>query len=127
MHTTLKKLFDDGRMVIVPDPTDENELISIVLCPDLLNDKRLCPATSTPYSAIHRGRLQFQTTARPGKHYFYMHALLSLFRRRRYCVPGWVDVREQVLGGQVWASPGTWTRKDMVAALAAEDGTAGKV
>lgn len=67
MHTTLEKIFDDGRMVIVPDPTDENELISIILSQDLLKDNRLCSAINAPYSAIHRRRLQFQTNARPGK------------------------------------------------------------
>ena len=51
-----------------------------------------------------------------------MHALLSLFRRRKYNEPGWVNDREQVLGGQIWASPGKWARKSMVEALAVEFG-----
>ena len=122
MHTTLEKIFDDGRMVIVPDPMDKNEFISIILSQDLLKDNRLCPAINAPYSALHRRRLQFQTTARPGKRYLYMHTLLSLFRRRRYDVTGWENDREQVLGGQIWASPGKWARKSMVQALAVEFG-----
>jgi hypothetical protein len=122
MHTTLEKIFDDGRMVIVPDPMDKNEFISIILSQDLLKDNRLCLAINAPYSAIHRRRLQFQTTARPGKRYLYMHTLLSLFRRRRYNVPGWENDREQMFGGQIWASPGKWARKSMVEALAVEFG-----
>lgn len=122
MHVTLERIFDDGRMVIVPDPMDNNELISIVLSQELLKDNRLCPAINAPYSTIHKRRLQFQTTARPGKRYLYMHAMLSLFRRRRYDVPGWEKDREQVFSGQIWASPGKWARKSMVEALALEVG-----
>jgi hypothetical protein len=57
---------------------------------------------NTPMS---RKQLQFQTAARPGKRYFYMHALLTVFRRRRYNVPGWENDREQVFNGQIWATP----------------------
>ncbi|KAF2183511.1 hypothetical protein K469DRAFT_710703 [Zopfia rhizophila CBS 207.26] len=122
MHNILEKIFDDGRMVIIPDPMDDNELISIVLSQDLLKDSRPCPAINAPYSTIHRKRLQFQTATRPGKRYLYMHAMLSLFRRRRYDVPGWEMDREQVLSGQIWASPGKWARRSMVEALALEVG-----
>lgn len=122
IHAALEKIFDDGRMVIVPDPTDDTEIISIILSQDLLNDSRLCPAINAPYSTLHGRRLQFQTTARPGKRYLYMHAMLSLFRRRRYDVPGWDKDREQVFGGQIWASPGKWARRSMVEALALEVG-----
>lgn len=31
LHKPLEKLFDDGRMVIVPDPTDNNEFVRIIL------------------------------------------------------------------------------------------------
>jgi hypothetical protein len=122
MHNILEKIFDDGRMVIIPDPMDDNEFISIVLSRDLLQDNRPCPAINAPYSTIHKRHLQFQTAARPGKRYLYMHTMLSLFRRRRYDVPGWEKDREEVLSGQIWASPGKWARKSMVAALALEVG-----
>jgi hypothetical protein len=88
LHNVFKEIFDDGRMVIIPDPTDDNEFISVILSQDLLKDSRPSPANA-PYSTIHKRRLQFQTAARPGKHYLYMHALLSLFRRRQYDMPGW--------------------------------------
>jgi hypothetical protein len=122
MHNILEKIFDDGRMVIIPDPVDDNEFISIILSQDLLKDNRSCPAINAPYSAIHKRRLQFQTAARPGIRYLYMHTMLSLFRRRRYDVPGWEKDRDQVLNGKIWASPGKWARKSMVAALALEVG-----
>ncbi|KEF60196.1 uncharacterized protein A1O9_05046 [Exophiala aquamarina CBS 119918] len=122
LHNTLEKILDDGRMVIVPDPTDNNEFMSIILSQDLLNDSRLCPAVDAPYSTIHKRRLQFQTAARPGKRYLYMHALLSLFRRRRYDVLGWENDRQQVFNGQIWATPGKWARRSMVEALALEIG-----
>jgi hypothetical protein len=122
LHTVLEKIFDDGRMVIVPDPTDDNEFISIILSQDLLSDSGLCPAVDAPYSTIHKKRLQFQTAARPGKRYLYVHALLSIFRRRRYDVPGWETDRQQVFKGQIWATPGKWARKSMVEALAFEIG-----
>ena len=122
LHTILEKLFDDGRMAIIPDPTDDNEFISIILSQDLLNDSRPYPAINAPFSTIHKRRLQFQTAARPGKRYLYVHALLSLFRRRRYDVPGWEKDREQVFNGQIWATPGKWARKSMVKALALEIG-----
>jgi HNH endonuclease len=122
VHNILEKIFDDGRTVIIPDPTDENEFISIILSQDLLNDSGICPATGTPYNTLNMKRLQFQTAARPGKRYLYMHALLSLFRRRRYDVPGWEKDRAQVFTGQIWATPGKWARKSMVQALALEIG-----
>ena len=122
LHILFEEIFDDGRMVIIPDPTDDNEFISIILSQDLLKDSRLCPAINAPYSTIHKRRLQFQTASRPGKRYLYMHALLSLFRRRRYDVPGWEKDREQVFNGQIWATPGNWARRSMVEALALEIG-----
>jgi HNH endonuclease len=122
LNEVLEKIFDDGRMVIIPDPTDDNELVSVILSQDLLKDSRTCSATGTPYSTLHMKRLQFQTAARPGKRYLYMHTLLSLFRRRRYDVPGWERDREQVFNGQIWATPEKWARKSMVKALAVEIG-----
>ena len=122
LHGSIEKIFDDGQMVIIPDPTDDNEFISFILSQDLLNDKRPGPGINAPFSTIHKRRLQFQTAARPGKRYLYMHALLSLFRRRRYDIPGWEKDREQVLNGQIWATPGKWARKSMVQTLALEVG-----
>jgi hypothetical protein len=52
----------------------------------------------------------------------YIYALLTLFRRRRYVVPGWAGDREQVFNGQIWATPGKWARKSKVQALALEVG-----
>lgn len=51
-----------------------------------------------------------------------MHAILTLFQRRRYNVPGWEKDREQVFRGQVWATAGKWARGSMVEALAVEVG-----
>jgi HNH endonuclease len=119
LHNVFEKIFDDGRMIIIPDPTDDNEFINIILSQDLLKDSRLCPAINAPYSTIHKRRLQFQTAARPGTCYLYMHALLSLFRRRRYDMPGWEKDREQVFNGQIREK---WARKSMVEALALEIG-----
>ena len=125
MHSALKKLFDDGSMVIIPDPTDENEFISILLCQDLLKETKPSQLIDAPISTIHRKRLQFQTDARPGKRYLYVHALIQSFRRRRYDAPGWEHDREKVFTGGVWASPGKWARKSMVEALALEIGDIG--
>jgi hypothetical protein len=122
LHNIFEKIFDDGRMVIIPDPTDDNEFISIILSQDLLKDSRLRLTINAPYSIIHRRRLQFQTAARPGKRYLYVHALLSLFRRRRYNVPGWEKDREQVFNGQIWATPKKWARRSMMEAMAMEIG-----
>jgi len=121
MHSALEKIFDDGRIVIIPDPTDESEFISIILSQDLLKETKPSLLIDAPISTIHRKRLQFQTDARPGKRYLYVHALIQLFRRRRYDVPGWEHDREKVFTG-VWASPGKWARKSMVEALALEIG-----
>ena len=48
LHTDLEKLFDDRRMVIMPDPTDDSEFISIILSQDLLKDKRPFPIINAP-------------------------------------------------------------------------------
>ncbi|KAK5435452.1 hypothetical protein LTR34_002956 [Exophiala xenobiotica] len=124
LHQSIEKIFDDGRLVIVPDPTDDNEFLSIVLSQDLLRQgsNNICPATDAPWSSIHNKRLQFQTGARPGKRFMYIHALLTLLRRRRYIVPGWEKDRDQVFTGQIWATPGKWARRSMVQALAVEIG-----
>lgn len=122
MNEVLEEIFDDGRMVIIPDPADKNEFISIILSQALLKDSRLCPAIDAPYSALHKRRLQFQTGARPGKRYLYMHALLSLFRRRRFDVPGWEKDRQQIFTGQIWATPSKWARRSMIQAIALEYG-----
>jgi hypothetical protein len=120
MNSVFETKFDDGRMVVMPDPSDEGEFISIILCQDLLKD--MCPAINAPYRTIHRRRLQFQTAARPDKRYLYMHALLTLFQRRRDNIPGWEKDREQVFGGQTWALPKNWARKSMMEVLALEIG-----
>lgn len=122
LHYVLKEVLDDGRMVIMPDPTDSNEFISIVLSQDLLRDGKQCPAVNGPWTTIHNRRLQFQTMARPGKRELYMRALLSVFMRRRYDVPGWESDRGQVFNGKIWAPPGKWARKSMMEALALEIG-----
>ncbi|KAK5190299.1 hypothetical protein LTR47_005707 [Exophiala xenobiotica] len=124
LHQSIEKIFDDGRLVIVPDPTDDNEFLSIVLSQDLLRQgsNNICPATDAPWSSIHNKRLQFQTGSRPGKRFMYIHALLTLLRRRRYIVPGWEKDRDQVFTGQIWATPGKWARRSMVQALAVEIG-----
>ncbi|KAK5461552.1 hypothetical protein LTR20_006476 [Exophiala xenobiotica] len=124
IHQSIEKIFDDGRLVIVPDPTDDNEFLSIVLSQDLLRQgsNNICPATDAPWSSIHNKRLQFQTGSRPGKRFMYIHALLTLLRRRRYIVPGWEKDRDQVFTGQIWATPGKWARRSMVQALAVEIG-----
>lgn len=118
LHTIFKKIFNNGRMVIIPDPTDNNKFISIILSQDLLKDSRPCPAINAPYSTIHKRQLQFQIVTRPRKRYLYMHALLSLFRWRRYNVPGWEKDREQVFNGQIWATSEKWARRSIVEALA---------
>ncbi|OAP54188.1 hypothetical protein AYL99_11723 [Fonsecaea erecta] len=120
MNEDLEKIFDDGRMVIMPDPTDDNEFISIILCQDL--KKVHCWAIDAPYGALHRRRLEFRTPARPGKGFLYVHALLTLFRRRRYNVPGWEKDRAEVFHGQIWATPKKWARKSMIEVLALEVG-----
>ena len=122
MHKLFEEDFDAAQMLIIPDPTDPDEFISIVLSQDLLNDKTICRAIDAPYSILHKRRLQFQTAARPGKRYLYMRALLSLFWRRRYDVPGWEKDLEQVFDGQPWATLGKWARRSMVEALALEIG-----
>jgi hypothetical protein len=101
LHHVIEEIFDDGRLVILPDPTDPNEFVSLVLSQELLESIHVLRYNSMPLSIIHKRRLQFQTTARPEKRYLYMHALLTLFRRRRYDVPGWEKDRHQVFGVEI--------------------------
>ena len=118
----LVRIFEKGRMVIIPDPTDGDEFTCVILCCKLLDDDWKCPPLDAPYRSIHGRRLEFHTPARPGKGYLYVHALLTLFFRRRDSAPGCENDRQQVFGGQTWASPGKWARKSMVEALALEIG-----
>ncbi len=69
----------------------------LLLCVKVIKDK-LCPSVGAPFCTIHK-RLQFQTAARPGGRYIYIHALLTLFRRRRCDVAGWEKDRQQVSNG----------------------------
>ena len=67
-------------------------------------------------------RLDFKTDARPGKRYLYVHAMLALFRRKRYNVPGWELDRQKVFSGKIWATPGKYVRKSMMRTVAIEFG-----
>ena len=123
MHGAFQKPFDHGVIVIVPDPTDHNEFMTLILAESfLLDDEDVCPAIPHPWRYFHKRRLQFQTPARPSKRYLYVHAVLMIFQRKRYDVPGWQRDRDQVFMGQIWATPGKWARKSMVEALAVEMG-----
>ncbi|KAL6245283.1 hypothetical protein RBB50_008058 [Rhinocladiella similis] len=120
MHYLLEEKFDDGRMVIVPDPLDNNEFISVVLCEELLDC--FCGATQNSYrDSVHEKRLEFQTYARPSKSFLYVQALLTYFRRRRYDVSGWERDRA-LFSGRIWATPRKHARRSMVEALALEVG-----
>ncbi|KAK6373949.1 hypothetical protein LTS17_007919 [Exophiala oligosperma] len=102
-------------------PSEGFGIICVILCEQLL--EKVCGATETTYrTSIHNKRLQFQTAARPSKRYLYIHALLTMFRRRRYNVSGWENDRDQIFSDRTWATPGKWARRSMVEALAVEFG-----
>ena len=65
LHNLCEKMFDDRRMVMIPNSTDDNEFINVMLPQDLLKDSRLCPAFNAPYSTIHERLLQLHAAARP--------------------------------------------------------------
>jgi hypothetical protein len=122
MCREVEKIFTKGEMVILPDPSDPNEFISVILSEYLLEDTG-SPRNKPPMSTIHNARLQFQTSARPEKRYIYMRAMLSLFKRRRSGMAGWEKDHEKVFGSGIWAlPPDRWARRSMVEALASEVG-----
>jgi hypothetical protein len=49
-------------MVIMPNPTDNEEYIGIILSQVLLKGKRLCPAINAPYTILHKRGLQDNRT-----------------------------------------------------------------
>lgn len=83
MNSMIESFFSCGRLVIFPDPTAENEFISLVLDKELMDPEGYC---GNKYAIYHKRRLQFKTDARPEKRNLYVHAALHCFNRRRWAV-----------------------------------------
>lgn len=53
MYSLFKGIFEDGRMVIIPALTDDNEFISVILAEDVRKDSRLCLVINALYSTLY--------------------------------------------------------------------------
>ncbi len=122
LHEAVEEAMDTARMVIVPDPTAMSELQAAVLDPELLRIPAFLKGPT--FEDLDGKRLQFRTAARPGRRYLYLNTLLTLFRRKRFCVNGWEEDMHKMRFERVWASPGPWLRRSIIKALAYEIGDA---
>ncbi len=107
LHKQIEKTLDDARLVIVPDPDAlGNEFKLIVLDDNLLTIKVY--DTKRTFPDLNHQRLEFKTEVRPSQRSFYLHYVLTLFRRRRFNVEGWEKDLEKAPRSRCWATPGKW-------------------
>ncbi|KAJ9641486.1 hypothetical protein H2199_005456 [Coniosporium tulheliwenetii] len=124
LYDEVEKAFDAARFVIIPDPDAEGEdEYKVVILDESLLDMPLGIANvDFGWRELNNRRLQFKTTARPGRRYLYVRCLLSLFSGKRFDVKGWEADFAKVGGGTIWGTPGKWVRGSIIKALAYEIG-----
>lgn len=125
LHHNVEKALDAARIIIVQDEDDVSELKLIVLDETLLNKKMF--EDGPRFRDVNHQRLEFRTTARPGRRFLYLHYLLTLFRRKRFNVDGWEDDQKKITNTYLWGTPGPWLRRSIIKALAFEVGDAEKL
>ncbi|KAL6805249.1 hypothetical protein J3E68DRAFT_441744 [Trichoderma sp. SZMC 28012] len=110
MHYTLKKLFDDARLVIVPEvqphgnPRKGCWKVHYLDDPDTYEPSPWYPSGRE----LHGRSLQFRNDFRPSDRYLYFAFCMSILRRQRHEAPGWW--RDYLVDGmgKAWATPGTY-------------------
>ncbi|KAK0758882.1 hypothetical protein N5P37_008368 [Trichoderma harzianum] len=110
MHYELKKLFDDARLVIVPEVQPNGNPRKGCWKVHYLDD----PDTYEPSPWVPSGRelhgrsLQFRNDFRPSDRYLYFAFCMNILRRQRHEAPGWW--RDYLVDGvgKAWAAPGTY-------------------
>lgn len=125
LHNKIEKALNAARIIIVPDEDDLNELKLVILDETLLDQK--VDVGGPTYRDLNNRRLNFQTKARPGQRFLYLHCILALFRRRRFHVVGWENDKTKVTTSYTWGTPGPWIRRSIIKALAFEVGDAERV
>lgn len=125
LHRKVEKALDAARIIIVPDENDVNELKLIVLDETLLN--KLIVLDGPKFRDLNHQRLEFKTAARPARRFLYLHYLLTLFRRKRLSVDGWVDDQKKFTNTYLWGTPGPWLQRSIIKALAFEVGDTEKL
>lgn len=125
LHTKVEQALDAARIIIVQDEKDTNELKLIVLDDTILNVKVTLQGPT--FRDLNNQRLKFQTAARPGRRFLYLHYILTLFRRKRFNVDGWEVDKDKIVNSYVWGTPGPWLRRSIIKALAFEVGDAEKL
>lgn len=121
----VEEAMDAARIVFVPCSEEvEGEIKMIVLDEDLGNQ---CIGLDLPFAEVDGKPLKFKTAARPDLHALYIHALITVLRRKTYAVRDWQYDIPKVFTGRNWSNFGENTlRKSTVLALASEIGDLSK-
>ncbi|OAA59864.1 hypothetical protein SPI_06062 [Niveomyces insectorum RCEF 264] len=113
LHKNFKRLLDEAKAVILPasDAEDETDFIFFLLDQNI---GRLHSRVTA--EDLHGRKLQFLTEFRPRKRYLYFKFVMSLLRRRRGEVPGFLDDLERLPspGKALWCSPGPYLKQSIL-------------
>ncbi|PKK41218.1 hypothetical protein CI102_14712, partial [Trichoderma harzianum] len=124
MHHEHERLFDDARLVIVPEvQPDGNPRKGCwkVYCLDEPDTYEASPHFPSGRE-LHGRSLQFRNEFRPSARYLYFAFCMSILRRQRHQVPGWWQDYLIDDVGKAWATPGTYLRTSTLRRLAHQVG-----
>ncbi|KAF4970060.1 hypothetical protein FZEAL_10120 [Fusarium zealandicum] len=117
MRQDYEKMFDDGRMTLVP-VSGTNDIKVVFF-------KALEPDPSEHARELHGRTLSFKNDFRPAHRYLYFHYAMTLLRRQRHKVPGWWRGFKEYGLHKVWATPGAYLRQSAMLVLARNIGHLG--
>lgn len=106
------KLIDSAKAVVLPDKDDPNELVF-----HLLSDSIGRKTDRIPWDGELQGRkLVFRSSFRPTKRYLYFKSVISVLRRRRAEVPGYLDDLDSLPDHSktLWALPGPYLKRSIL-------------
>ena len=123
LHYKIEEAFDAAQLVIMPRH-DDNSILTVVLLDMSLANNVVYETKRGEMRFKDLGDLEFKTDARPGRRNLYISTLFTIFRRKRYGVPGHEHDFDKLSmdDNSVWASPGKWMRRSILQTLASEIG-----
>lgn len=108
------RMFDDGRMTLVPVPGTTKIRIIIF--------NALDPNPTGTAKQLHGTEVSFRNDFRPNNHYLYYHYAISLLRRQRHAALGWWKTFSLYGPHTTWATPGQYLRQSSMLTLARDIG-----
>ena len=122
MHVSesVEQAMDAAQIVFVPG-SKKGELKTLLLDQDLANEE-ICFHGPT-WADIDNKPLMFRTDVRPGLHAIYIHAFISVLRRKLYDCKNWQHDVPRIFSSRIWSDvEGQKLKRSTVLAIAAEIG-----